>query len=81
MNVELDVAVLYHGKKIFLFFFSFLFITAVVIHTNKADPKKIRDLYLGIGESYENILVLPELQSAVRGFTSEVSLSFGSLFV
>mmetsp|Transcript_32100 Transcript_32100/g.37737 ORF Transcript_32100/g.37737 Transcript_32100/m.37737 type:complete len:330 (+) Transcript_32100:49-1038(+) len=38
-----------------------------------AEPKHIRELYLGVGESYEKTLVLPELQSAVRGLTSEVS--------
>jgi regulator of protease activity HflC (stomatin/prohibitin superfamily) len=38
-----------------------------------AEPKQIRDLYLGLGETYEKTLILPELQSAVRGLTSEVS--------
>mmetsp|Transcript_66158 Transcript_66158/g.149354 ORF Transcript_66158/g.149354 Transcript_66158/m.149354 type:complete len:317 (+) Transcript_66158:75-1025(+) len=38
-----------------------------------ADPSMIRDLYLSIGEEYKNVLILPELQSAVRGLTSEVS--------
>ena len=37
-----------------------------------ADPSMIRDLYLSIGEEYKNVLILPELQSAVRGLTSEV---------
>merc|ERR1712188_70132 len=36
-------------------------------------PDKARDVYLQLGESYESILILPELQSAVRGLTSEVS--------
>jgi len=36
-------------------------------------PDKVRHLYLNLGEDYETILIVPELQSAVRGFTSEVS--------
>merc|ERR1712230_347992 len=32
-----------------------------------------RSLYLKLGELYEEVLILPELQSAVRGLTSEVS--------
>merc|ERR1712054_38495 len=50
LNVELDVAVLYHIK------------------TDRA-----RDIFLTLGEKYETVLILPELQSAVRGLTSEVS--------
>ena len=50
MNVELDVAILYH-----------------------ADPAKVRELFLTVGVDYENILIKPEMQSAVRGLTSEVS--------
>merc|ERR1711998_419543 len=34
---------------------------------------KVRELFLQLGEAYEETLVLPELQSAVRGLTSEVS--------
>ena len=56
MNVELDVALLYH-----------------------ADPKQIRELFLSIGDGYEKTLLLPELQSAVRGLTSEVGANFHSL--
>ena len=37
-----------------------------------ADPHLIRHLYLGVGENYQKTLLLPELQSAVRGLTSEV---------
>jgi len=36
-------------------------------------PEAVRKIYLALGEKYESILILPELQSAVRGFTSEVS--------
>lgn len=38
-----------------------------------ADPRHVRELYLGVGLNYEEVLLLPELQSAVRGLTSEVS--------
>lgn len=38
-----------------------------------ADADKVVDLFLGLGVNYEDSLILPELQSAVRGFTSEVS--------
>merc|ERR1711998_817549 len=34
---------------------------------------KVHDIYLRLGEAFEETLVLPELQSAVRGLTSEVS--------
>merc|ERR1712196_481616 len=37
------------------------------------EPSKVLDLYLQLGEAFEETLVLPELQSAVRGLTSEVS--------
>lgn len=37
-------------------------------------PETVRKIYLALGEKYEDILILPELQSAVRGFTSEVNL-------
>merc|ERR1711939_706817 len=50
LNVELDVALLYH-----------------------CEPSSARSIFLKLGESYENVLILPELQSAVRGLTSEVS--------
>jgi|ERR1712070_211789 len=50
LNVELDVALLYH-----------------------VDTEKIRAVFLSLGVDYEKILILPELQSAVRGLTSEVS--------
>eukprot|EP00658_Telonema_sp_P-2_P082341 TRINITY_DN868_c0_g1_i1.p1 TRINITY_DN868_c0_g1~~TRINITY_DN868_c0_g1_i1.p1 ORF type:complete len:373 (+),score=121.69 TRINITY_DN868_c0_g1_i1:101-1219(+) len=33
----------------------------------------VHDLFLNLGETYEKTLILPELQAAVRGFTSEVS--------
>merc|ERR1712159_20585 len=36
-------------------------------------PDKVLDLYLNLGVDYESTLILPELQSAVRGLTSEVS--------
>lgn len=38
-----------------------------------ANPDKVRQLFLSVGTSYDNTLLLPELQSAVRGLTSEVS--------
>ena len=38
-----------------------------------ADPRHVRELYLGVGLNYEEVLLLPELQSAVRGLTSEAS--------
>ena len=38
-----------------------------------ANPEKVRSLFLGVGADYKTILLLPELQSAVRGLTSEVS--------
>merc|ERR1711907_273381 len=50
LNVELDVALLYHVK-----------------------PESVHSLYLSLGEDYEKTLIMPELQSAVRGLTSEVS--------
>merc|ERR1711934_338697 len=34
---------------------------------------RARDVFLQLGEEFESVLVLPELQSAVRGLTSEVS--------
>jgi len=34
---------------------------------------KARDIFLTVGEGYEDTLILPEMQSAVRGLTSEVS--------
>ena len=34
-------------------------------------PEKVRDLYLSLGEKYVDVLVAPELSSAVRGLTSE----------
>merc|ERR1712166_1734591 len=37
------------------------------------EPDKAREIFLTLGDSYEEILILPELQSAVRGLTSEVS--------
>jgi len=37
------------------------------------EPDKVRGVFLKLGEDYETILILPELQSAVRGLTSEVS--------
>merc|ERR1712022_79911 len=37
------------------------------------DLSKVRDIYLQLGEAYEETLIMPELQSAVRGLTSEVS--------
>merc|ERR1712146_411645 len=37
------------------------------------DLEKVRDIYLQLGEAYEETLIMPELQSAVRGLTSEVS--------
>merc|ERR1711988_63482 len=36
-------------------------------------PESVHSLYLSLGEDYEKILITPELQSAVRGLTSEVS--------
>lgn len=43
---------------------------AVLFHL---EPEQIRNIYLQLGEDYETVLILPELQSAVRGLTSEVS--------
>mmetsp|Transcript_19843 Transcript_19843/g.41734 ORF Transcript_19843/g.41734 Transcript_19843/m.41734 type:complete len:288 (-) Transcript_19843:177-1040(-) len=37
------------------------------------EPNEIRSLYLSVGEEYERVVIAPELQSAVRGLTSEVS--------
>jgi len=37
------------------------------------EPDKAREIFLTLGDSYEEILILPEMQSAVRGLTSEVS--------
>lgn len=37
------------------------------------DLLKVREIYLQLGEAYEETLIMPELQSAVRGLTSEVS--------
>jgi len=37
----------------------------------RADEKRIRDIYLGLGANYVGVLVQPELSSAVRGLTSE----------
>lgn len=41
---------------------------AVLFHAEEA---KVRDIYLGLGEKYIQVLVQPELSSAVRGLTSE----------
>lgn len=38
-----------------------------------ADPAHVRELFLTVGTDYEGILIKPEMQSAVRGLTSEVS--------
>lgn len=43
---------------------------SVLYHLDKA---KVRDIYLNLGEDFETVLIIPELQSAVRGLTSEVS--------
>merc|ERR1711998_542271 len=37
------------------------------------EPERVREVFLKLGEAYETVLILPELQSAVRGLTSEVS--------
>ena len=37
----------------------------------RADEKRVRDIYLGLGANYVSVLVQPELSSAVRGLTSE----------
>jgi len=37
------------------------------------EPTKVHDIFLQLGEAYEETLIMPELQSAVRGLTSEVS--------
>ena len=34
-------------------------------------PGKAKDIYVDLGENYEDIVVKPELSSAVRGLTSE----------
>lgn len=34
---------------------------------------KLMELYLTLGEDFENIIIIPELQAAVRGLTSEVN--------
>lgn len=41
---------------------------AVLYHL---DPKSVRQLYLTLGTEYESTLIMPEMQSAVRGLTSE----------
>lgn len=43
---------------------------SMLYHVN---PDMIRDLFLTLGVDYEKNLIMPELQSAVRGLTSEVS--------
>jgi hypothetical protein len=43
-----------------------------------AEPQKVRTLYLGVGDTYEKTLLLPELQSAVRGLTSEVRFCYST---
>merc|ERR1719353_2305968 len=37
----------------------------------RADEKRVRSIYLGLGANYVSVLVQPELSSAVRGLTSE----------
>lgn len=37
------------------------------------EPSQVRSLFLSVGEEYEKVVIAPELQSAVRGLTSEVS--------
>lgn len=39
----------------------------------RLDPEGVRDLYLTLGTDYANVLIRPELASAVRGLTSEQS--------
>merc|ERR1711998_448147 len=43
---------------------------ALLYHVEK---DSVRDIFLKLGENYESVLVMLELQSAVRGLTSEVS--------
>jgi len=43
---------------------------SILYHVEK---DKVRDVYLALGEDFEKVLIIPELQSAVRGLTSEVS--------
>eukprot|EP00747_Dinoflagellata_sp_TGD_P167457 gnl/TRDRNA2_/TRDRNA2_191901_c0_seq1.p1 gnl/TRDRNA2_/TRDRNA2_191901_c0~~gnl/TRDRNA2_/TRDRNA2_191901_c0_seq1.p1 ORF type:complete len:403 (-),score=70.40 gnl/TRDRNA2_/TRDRNA2_191901_c0_seq1:54-1262(-) len=42
--------------------------TALLYHL---DPTKVRDLFINVGEDYENIIIQPEVRSVVRGLTSE----------
>lgn len=35
------------------------------------EPGRVREMYLSLGEGYINVLIAPELSSAVRGLTSE----------
>jgi prohibitin 1 len=37
----------------------------------KIDKKHVRDIYLSLGEKYDEVVIQPELASAVRGLTSE----------
>lgn len=41
---------------------------AVLFHV---DPTRVRDIYLSLGPAYIDVLIKPELSSAVRGLTSE----------
>jgi len=43
---------------------------SLLYHVEKSS---VRDIFLQLGERYEEVLITPELQSAVRGLTSEVS--------
>lgn len=39
----------------------------------RIEPEQVHALFLSLGKDYESIMIMPELQSAVRGLTSEAS--------
>jgi len=44
------------------------------VHTHQQHAlQQVRNVFLNLGTDYESILIMPELQSATRGLTSEVA--------
>jgi len=41
---------------------------AILFHV---EPERVREIFLALGEDFENVIIQPELSSAVRGLTSE----------
>jgi len=41
---------------------------AILYHV---EPERVREIFLALGEDFENVIIQPELSSAVRGLTSE----------